>query len=437
MQNANALVLFSGGQDSTACLAWALSRYPKVETIGFDYGQNHRVELDCRQTVLARLREQFPQWAAKLGDDHVLNIDVLGQISDTALTRDAEIAMQADGLPNTFVPARNLIFLTLAAALAYRRKCSVLVGGMCETDFSGYPDCRDSTIKAMQVALTLGMGQTQVIETPLMWIDKAQTWALAHELGGDALVQLTVQDTHTCYRGDREHLHAWGYGCGSCPACELRAAGWQKWQAGLAPSDAGAQPEAALDVPEAGGPAAALLALQRAAQAGAWIKYLCFWGHTEKPSGEMSAACLSQWYPAAFEVDGQRYTTAEHFMMAEKARLFGDEATRTAMLSASKPGAVKALGRQVQGFDEARWQAARYDIVVRGNLAKFAQNAALRTFLLNTGERVLVEASPVDTIWGVGLAADDPLAEQPAQWRGLNLLGFALMDVRRSLRAAG
>ena len=449
MQHANALVLFSGGQDSTACLAWALSRYPKVETIGFDYGQNHRVELACRQTVLARLREQFPQWAAKLGDDHVLNIDVLGQISDTALTRDAEIAMQADGLPNTFVPARNLIFLTLAAALAYRRKCSVLVGGMCETDFSGYPDCRDSTIKAMQVALTLGMGQNQLIETPLMWIDKAQTWALAHELGGDALVQLTVQDTHTCYRGDREHLHAWGHGCGSCPACELRAAGWQKWQAGL-PASEGAQPEAqampkgtgaaseaALDTSEAGGPAAALLALQRAAQAGAWIKYLCFWGHTEKPSSEPGPACMSQWYPAAFEVGGQRYATAEHFMMAEKARLFGDEATRAAMLAARKPGEVKALGRQVQGFDEAKWQAARYNIVVRGNLAKFSQNEALRSFLLNTGERVLVEASPVDPIWGIGLAANDPLAEQPAQWRGLNLLGFALMDVRRSLRAAG
>jgi len=430
-----------------------------VETIGFDYGQNHRVELDCRQTVLTKLRAQFPQWDAKLGDDHVLNIDVLGQISDTALTRDAEIALQEDGLPNTFVPARNLIFLTLAAALAYRRKCSVLVGGMCETDFSGYPDCRDSTIKAVQVALTLGMGQTQVIETPLMWIDKAQTWALAHELGGDALVQLTVQDTHTCYRGDREHLHAWGYGCGACPACELRAAGWQKWQAdlkgqhalgaGMSQTKAPSQPQhgacagaddARATAPESipsDAPAAALLALQRAAQAGAWIKYLCFWGHTEKPSGETSAACLSQWYPAAFEVDGQRYATAEHFMMAEKARLFGDEATRTAMLSASKPGAVKALGRRVQGFDEARWQAARYDIVVRGNLAKFAQNEALRTFLLNTGERVLVEASPVDAIWGVGLAADDPRAEQPNQWQGLNLLGFALMDVRRSLRAAG
>ena len=231
MLTANALVLFSGGQDSTACLAWALSRYPHVETIGFDYGQNHHIELDCRQTVLKRLRADNPHWAAKLGDDHLLNIDVLGQISDTALTRNAEIALQADGLPNTFVPARNLMFLTLAAAVAYRRQCAVLVGGMCETDFSGYPDCRDSTIKAMQVALSLGMGQPLVIETPLMWIDKAQTWQHPHDLGGDALVQLTVQDTHTCYRGDREHMHPWGMGCGTCPACELRAAGHQKWRA--------------------------------------------------------------------------------------------------------------------------------------------------------------------------------------------------------------
>ena len=454
MQNASALVLFSGGQDSTACLAWALSRYPKVETVGFDYGQYHRVELDCRLAVLAKLREQFPHWAARLGDDHVLNIDVLGQISDTALTRDAEIALQADGLPNTFVPARNLIFLTLAAALAYRRRCSVLVGGMCETDFSGYPDCRDTTIKAMQVALSLGMGQTQVIETPLMWIDKAQTWALAHELGGDALVQLTVQDTHTCYRGDREHAHDWGFGCGTCPACELRAAGFRKWQAGkvagdmpaspadLAPTPAEAESAATAPAPATLGahpgdaPTQALQALLRAVQAGAWVKYLCFWGHTEKRAGEVTAACLSQWYPAAFEVDGLRYPTAEHFMMAEKARLFGDEAARIAIAKAATPGEVKKLGRGVLGFDEARWLAARYDIVVRGNAAKFGQNAALREFLLRTGERVLVEASPVDRIWGVGLAADDVRATQPDQWQGLNLLGFALMDVRRSLRAA-
>ena len=236
MQNQKALVLFSGGQDSTTCLAWALSRYAQVETIGFDYGQNHRVELDCRTTVLARMRERFPQWAGKLGDDHLLNIDVLGQISDTALTRDAEIAYQVDGLPNTFVPARNLMFLTLAAAVAYRRQATVLVGGMCETDFSGYPDCRDNTMKAMQVALSLGLGRSLVVETPLMWIDKADTWQLAQDLGGDDLVRLIQDDTHTCYKGDRTHQHAWGYGCGECPACELRAAGFKRWKAGEQPA---------------------------------------------------------------------------------------------------------------------------------------------------------------------------------------------------------
>ena len=229
MQDAKALVLFSGGQDSTVCLAWALSRYAQVETIGFDYGQNHRVELDCRGTVLANLRAQFPQWAAKLGDDHLLNIDVLGQISDTALTSDAALAYQADGLPNTFVPARNLVFLTLASAVAYRRQCQVLVGGMCETDFSGYPDCRDNTMKAMQVALSLGLGRQLVVETPLMWIDKSETWALAHQLGGDALVETIVEESHTCYLGERGARHDWGYGCGECPACKLRKIGWEKW----------------------------------------------------------------------------------------------------------------------------------------------------------------------------------------------------------------
>lgn len=230
MQDAKALVLFSGGQDSTVCLAWALSRYAQVETIGFDYGQNHRVELDCRGTVLANLRAQFPQWAAKLGDDHLLNIDVLGQISDTALTSDAALAYQADGLPNTFVPARNLVFLTLASAVAYRRQCQVLVGGMCETDFSGYPDCRDNTMKAMQVALSLGLGRQLVVETPLMWIDKAATWQLAQDLGGDALTALVQEDTHTCYKGDRSQRHDWGYGCGKCPACALRAQGFSRWK---------------------------------------------------------------------------------------------------------------------------------------------------------------------------------------------------------------
>ncbi|MCS4295456.1 7-cyano-7-deazaguanine synthase [Comamonas sp. BIGb0152] len=232
MQDAKALVLFSGGQDSTVCLAWALSRYAQVETIGFDYGQNHRVELDCRGTVLANLRAQFPQWAAKLGDDHLLNIDVLGQISDTALTSDAALAYQADGLPNTFVPARNLVFLTLASAVAYRRQCQVLVGGMCETDFSGYPDCRDNTMKAMQVALSLGLGRQLVVETPLMWIDKAATWQLAQDLGGDALTALVQEDTHTCYKGDRSQRHDWGYGCGECPACALRAQGFARWKRG-------------------------------------------------------------------------------------------------------------------------------------------------------------------------------------------------------------
>jgi len=220
-----ALVLFSGGQDSTTCLAWALARYDHVETIGFDYGQRHRVEMDCRHTVLQRLRAEFPAWAAKLGEDHVLDLALLGQISDTALTQDKAIEMQASGLPSSFVPGRNLIFFTFAAAVAYRRGLDVLVGGMCETDFSGYPDCRDNTMKAMQLALSLGLDARMVVETPLMWIDKAETWRLARQLGGEALVQLIVEDTHTCYLGDRATQHAWGRGCGHCPACELRRRG--------------------------------------------------------------------------------------------------------------------------------------------------------------------------------------------------------------------
>jgi 7-cyano-7-deazaguanine synthase len=225
----NALVLFSGGQDSTTCLADALCRYQRVETLGFDYGQRHRIELDARRAVLARLRERFPHWAARLGDDHLLDASVLGQVGASALTQDAAFAMQADGLPNTFVPGRNLLFLTLAGALAYRRGLDVLVIGVCETDYSGYPDCRDNTIKAMQAALALGLDRPLVIETPLMWLDKAQTWALAYRLGGDALVQLVVEDTHTCYQGDHTLRHAWGYGCGACAACQLRARGWQAW----------------------------------------------------------------------------------------------------------------------------------------------------------------------------------------------------------------
>jgi 7-cyano-7-deazaguanine synthase len=221
----HALVLFSGGQDSATALAWALDRYTRVETIGFDYGQRHRVELDCRTRFLHKLRADFPQWAARLGDDLLLDLRLLGQVSDTALTAEREIAFNASGLPNTFVPGRNLIFFTFAAAVAYRRGLSVLVGGMCETDDSGYPDCRDDTLKSLQVTLGLGLDQRVVIETPLMWIDKAQTWRLAHALGGDALVSLIVEDTHTCYLGDRSTRHTWGYGCGTCPACQLRARG--------------------------------------------------------------------------------------------------------------------------------------------------------------------------------------------------------------------
>ena len=227
----HALVLFSGGQDSTTCLAHALARYERVETIAFDYGQRHRVELDARLNVLQALRQQFPAWGERLGDDHLLDVNVLGQISETSLTRDTAFAMEASGLPNTFVPGRNLLFLTLAAALAYRRGMDVLVTGVCETDFSGYPDCRDDTMKAMQLALNLGLAQRLRIETPLMWIDKAATWRLAEQLGGAALVELIVEHTHTCYQGERGARHAWGYGCGECPACSLRARGWAGYRA--------------------------------------------------------------------------------------------------------------------------------------------------------------------------------------------------------------
>ena len=227
----HALVLFSGGQDSATALAWALDRYTRVETIGFDYGQRHRVELDCRTQFLRKLRADFPHWATRLGDDHLLDLGLLGQVSDTALTAERAIALNASGLPNTFVPGRNLIFFTFAAAVAYRRGLSVLVGGMCETDYSGYPDCRDDTLKSLQVTLGLGLDQRVVIETPLMWLDKAQTWRLARTLGGDTLVSLITEDTHTCYLGDRRTRHAWGYGCGQCPACELRARGYQGFTA--------------------------------------------------------------------------------------------------------------------------------------------------------------------------------------------------------------
>lgn len=231
MQSEGALVLFSGGQDSATCLAWALARYGRVETLGFDYGQRHRVELECRAAVRDGLAGLKAGWADRLGQDHMIDLGILGAISETALTRESELAMQADGLPNTFVPGRNLLFLTFAAALAYRRGLKVIVGGMCETDYSGYPDCRDDTIKALQVALNLGMDRRFVLETPLMWIDKAQTWALARDLGGDALVELIRRETHSCYLGERKTLHPWGFGCRTCPACQLRAQGYEKFVA--------------------------------------------------------------------------------------------------------------------------------------------------------------------------------------------------------------
>jgi len=234
----HALVLFSGGQDSTTCLAHALSQYERVETLAFDYRQRHVVELEARLHVLDQVRAQFPAWGPKLGQDHLLDLGVLGQVSETSLTRDMAFKMEASGLPNTFVPGRNLLFLTLAAALAYRRGLEVIVTGVCETDFSGYPDCRDDTMKAMQIALSLGLDRRLLIETPLMWIDKAQTWQLAYDLGqkaqaegGEQLVNLIVEHTHTCYVGDRTRRHDWGYGCGTCPACDLRAKGWARWQA--------------------------------------------------------------------------------------------------------------------------------------------------------------------------------------------------------------
>jgi 7-cyano-7-deazaguanine synthase len=226
-----ALVLFSGGQDSTTCLAWALDRFARVETVAFDYGQRHRIELDCRLVLLRELKAGFPQWAARLGDDHLIDLSVLKSLGDSALIAERAIEMQANGLPNTFVPGRNLMFFTAAAALATRRGASVLIGGMCETDYSGYPDCRDNTLKALQVALSLGLATPMTIETPLMFIDKAATWALAQSLGGDSLVGLLVENTHTCYLGERGQRHAWGYGCGTCPACELRERGHRLWRA--------------------------------------------------------------------------------------------------------------------------------------------------------------------------------------------------------------
>jgi 7-cyano-7-deazaguanine synthase len=229
----HALVLFSGGQDSTTCLAWALSSFARVETIGFRYGQRHAVELECRPKILSELRRRFPAWSASLGEDRVLDLDVIRLLGATALTEDIQIRMTESGLPNTFVPGRNLLFFTVAAALACRLGVRTLVGGMCETDFSGYPDCRDDTLKALQVTLSLGMDTRFTIETPLMWIDKAQTFALAEELGGKPLLEIIAEHTHTCYLGSREP-HDWGPGCGECPACKLRKDGWSGYRSSKA-----------------------------------------------------------------------------------------------------------------------------------------------------------------------------------------------------------
>ena len=231
MDEQSALVLFSGGQDSTTCLAWALDRFERVETVGFDYRQRNRGELEARPKLRAAIAAAFPHWRRRLGEDHVLDLAALAEISDSAMTRDVAIAARADGLPNTFVPGRNLVFLTFAAALAYRRGARRLVAGMCETDYSGYPDCRDDAIKALQVALNLGMATRLVVETPLMWIDKAATWRLARDLGGETLVDIVREVTHTCYEGDRSRRHEWGFGCGHCPACALRAAGYAAFRA--------------------------------------------------------------------------------------------------------------------------------------------------------------------------------------------------------------
>jgi 7-cyano-7-deazaguanine synthase len=226
-----ALVLFSGGQDSTVCLAWALDRYQRVETVGFNYGQRHAAELGQRGVLRDGLAGLKPLWGERLGDDHMLELPELGRLSDTALTRDAEIVLSDKGLPSTFVPGRNLLFFTYAAALAYRRGMRVLVGGMCETDFSGYPDCRNETLQTLATAISLGTDAQFAIETPLMWIDKGGTWALTEQLGGAVLVDLVVEHSHTCYLGIRSRRHPWGYGCGHCPACALRRKGWETWQA--------------------------------------------------------------------------------------------------------------------------------------------------------------------------------------------------------------
>ena len=231
MHPTSALVLYSGGQDSTVCLADALERFDHVETVGFSYGQRHVIELETRGRLIARLRNEFPRWGTKLGEDFVLELPTLGRISETSLTRDTAIHIGQAGLPNTFVPGRNLLFFTYAAALAWRRSITTLVGGMCETDYSGYPDCRNDTLQTLAKALSLGLDKDITIETPLMYVGKAETWAMADKLGGQPFVDLITEATHTCYLGDRAHRHVWGYGCGTCPACELRAKGWETWRA--------------------------------------------------------------------------------------------------------------------------------------------------------------------------------------------------------------
>jgi 7-cyano-7-deazaguanine synthase len=231
LNSGTALVLFSGGQDSATCLAWALERFANVETLGFDYGQRHAIELACREQLLDGIRSLRSDWAKRLSETHTLKIPTLAEISDTALTRDVAITMRTDGLPNTFVPGRNLLFLTFAAALAYRRGIRHIIGGMCETDYSGYPDCRDETIRSLNVALNLGMARPFELQTPLMWLDKAATWKLAHDLGGAGLVDLIREHSHTCYLGERGARHDWGFGCGECPACALRATGWREYAA--------------------------------------------------------------------------------------------------------------------------------------------------------------------------------------------------------------
>lgn len=231
-ENSRALVLFSGGQDSTVCLAWALSRFDHVETVGFDYGQRHAVELACRERIRGHLEGGFANWAGRLGPDHVIDAGGLRDVGESAMTHETKIEMTAAGLPSTFVPGRNLMFIVLAGALAYRRAIPNLVGGMCETDYSGYPDCRRETLDAQMRALFLGMEYPLKLRTPLMELDKAETWDMGERLGGPEFTRIVVEDTHTCYRGDREHRHDWGYGCGNCPACDLRSRGWKRWKAG-------------------------------------------------------------------------------------------------------------------------------------------------------------------------------------------------------------